>query len=110
MGDVMGMEGAHEQAAGMGGLKTAGDMVLRMQFAKGMRIDEAKAYVAEKLGVSVGDLCDCSVMAELRADLGLGGMQPPTGEPIGMEAKFRIAKLLDIPIISVEQFKKRADL
>ena len=106
----MGMEGAHEQAAGMGGIKTAGDMVLRMQLYKGMRIDEAKAYVAEKLGVSVSELCDCSVMAELRADKGLGGMQLPTGDAIGMECKFRIAEILDIPINSVNKFKERAGL
>ena len=104
------MEGAHEQAAGMCGIKTAGDMVLRMQLLKGMRIDEAKSYVAEKLGVSVSELCDCSVMSEKRSDLGIGVQQPQTGNPMGMEAKFRIARLLDIPINSVNRFKKRAEL
>ena len=91
----------------MGGIKTAGDMVLRMQLAKGMRIGEAKAYVAEKLGVSVFDLCDCSVMTELRDELGLGVQQPVVGTSIGIEAKTRIAELLGITINSVERHKER---
>lgn len=102
------MEATHELAAGMCGVKTAGDLVLRMQLLKGMRIDEAKAYVAGKLGVSVEELCDCSVMAEVRANLGIGVQQPQTGTSTGMEAKFRIAEALDIPINSVNRFKERA--
>jgi len=34
-------------------VRTAGYLVLRMQLAEKMKIDEAKAYVAEKLGVSL---------------------------------------------------------
>ena len=52
VGDPLGAEATHVLAAGMGGVRTAGDLVLRMQLAKKMRIDEAKAYVAEKLNVS----------------------------------------------------------
>ena len=39
---------SHEMAAGMAGVRTAGDMVARMVF-NGMKIGPAKEYVAEKL-------------------------------------------------------------
>lgn len=84
--------------------------MLRVQLAKGYRIDQAKAYVAEKLGVPVADLADPLVMMELRENLGLGMMQPTDGVPINMEVKMRIAKILDLPINSVERFKKRAGM
>jgi dimethylamine--corrinoid protein Co-methyltransferase len=44
----MGMSIAHGVAAGMGGIRTAGDLVARMQMARKMRINDAKAYVAKK--------------------------------------------------------------
>jgi hypothetical protein len=40
----------------MGRLLTAGDLVARMEMTQGMRLDEAKAHVAGKLGVSSADL------------------------------------------------------
>ena len=91
----------------MNGVKTAGDLVLRMQLLKGMRIDEAKEYVAKKLGVSVEDLCDCAVMEEVRRELKIGLQRPLAGDTTGLEAKAMISKVLDIPINSVEQMKKR---
>jgi dimethylamine--corrinoid protein Co-methyltransferase len=94
----------------MGGIKTAGDLVFRMQLMKGMRIGEAKRYVAEKLGVTEFQLCDSSVMAEVRDDLGLGIQMPSECTPMGMAAKLRIEKALDISINSVEVFKKKAGL
>lgn len=94
----------------MGGIRTAGDLVARMQLSKAMKIDEAKAYVAEKLGVAVSDLCDESVMAEVRESLDIGRLQPPDGSSIGIQAKFRIARLLDLKINSVEFFKNRAGI
>lgn len=104
------MEAAHELAVGMCGIRSAGDMVLRVQLAKGYKIKEAKAYVAEKLGLPLEDLADPLVMAEYRETHGLGMMQPTDNVPINMEVKMRIAKLLDLPINSVERFKKRAGL
>ena len=101
---------AHGISACMGGIKTAGDMVLRMQLAKGMKIGPAKEYVAGRLGVSVEELCDCSVMQELRESRGLGVMMPNAPDSVGMESKLRIASLLDIRINSVERFKARAGL
>jgi dimethylamine--corrinoid protein Co-methyltransferase len=94
----------------MGGIRTAGDMVLRMQLSRKMKIDEAKKYVAEKLGVTVMELSDVIKMTEVREDLGLGLQQPYNGANIGMEAKFRIAEALGIKINSVERFKKRAGI
>lgn len=94
----------------MGGIKTAGDLVFRMQLSKGMKINEAKEYVAEKLGVSTFDLCDPAVMTELRSDLGLGVQMPDCSEPVGMAAKIRISEKLGIKINSVEHFKIKAGL
>ena len=96
----------------MGGVRTAGDLVLRMQISKKMKIDEAKAYVAEKLGVTLEELCDNTTMTELRRDLGLGltHVEPCKEENNGLAAKFRIAEKLDIKINSVERFKERAGI
>ena len=94
----------------MGGIKTAGDLVFRMQLMYGMNIDEAKRHVADKLGVTPFDLCDPSVMAELRADLGLGVQMPVVGTPAGIAAKMRIAGKLGIRINSVERFKAKAGI
>ena len=94
----------------MGGIKTAGDLVVRMQIAKGMKIDAAKKYVAEKLGVSTFDLCDPLVMTELREDLGLGVQMPGVGTPMGIAAKMNIANKLGITINSVERFKRKAGM
>ena len=106
----MGTEITHTVSACMGGLKTAGDLVLRMQLARGMKLCEAKEYVAGKLGVSVLELSDPSIMSEKRADLNLGVQEPNLGDTVGMAAKIRIAELLGITINSVENFKRKAGL
>lgn len=96
----------------MGGVRTAGDLVLRMQLAEKMKINEAKAYVAEKLGVTVEDLYDIVTMTDKRTDLGLGltHVEPCKEENNGMAAKFRISEVLGIKINSVERFKERAGI
>ena len=43
---------SHGVASGMGGIRAAGDLVARMQITRGMRLPQAKQYVADKLGVS----------------------------------------------------------
>ncbi len=102
---------SHALAAGMGGMRTAGDLVARMQMTRGMRLEQAKTYVAERLGVSVLDLCDPLVMHDVRRELGLGliPVQELTypSEPGSIEAKFHIAEVLDVPINCVRQFKNR---
>ena len=84
-----------------------------MQMTRGMRLNEAKQYVAGKLGVSPFDLSDPVVMTDVRNELGFGRIhsyaisQPWQANQI--EAKFNIAKALDIPINSVERFKERTE-
>jgi dimethylamine---corrinoid protein Co-methyltransferase len=91
----------------MGGLRTAGDLVARMQMTRRMRLPEAKAYVAEKLGTGVGDLSDPVVMAEARRALGLGTIPTEdtatTDDALALEAKINIARVLDVPVRSVER-------
>jgi len=86
---------AYSMAAGMGGIRTAGDLVMWMQLTRKMKLAEAKQYVAEKLKVSLMDMVDECVMRDLRKDLGIGTIT---------------AELLGININSVNKFKERAGL
>ena len=108
------MASTHALASGMGGMRTAGDLVARMQITRGMRLPQAKQYVADKLRCSVLDLCDTIAMHDIRRDLGLGRIQVQDltypEEPGAMEAKFHIAEVLDVPINSVAGFRCRAGL
>jgi dimethylamine--corrinoid protein Co-methyltransferase len=90
----------------MGGIRTAGDLVARMQLRK-MRLPDAKAYVAERLGVSMLDLSDSTVMRTVREDLDIGVVTGVPGLAKGLEAKARIADLLGIRINSVERLKAK---
>ena len=94
----------------MGGIRTAGDLVLRVQLLHKMKINEAKQFVADKLGVTLMELRDVIFMTELRDNLGLGIQEPFNGANIGMEAKFKISEVLGIKINSVERFKERAGI
>jgi dimethylamine--corrinoid protein Co-methyltransferase len=98
---------SHAIASGMGGMRAAGDLVARMQMTRGMKIDQAKAYVADKLGVVVSDLTDPVIMTEIREDLDLGTMTPLPGSAKGLEAKIRIAELLDIEINCIRRLKNK---
>ena len=107
MGDTFGMPITHIMAAGMGGIRTSGDLVAWMQMTKQMKLPEAKKYVAEKLGVSVLDLTNEDVMYPLREKLGIGLATAEAGGPKGIFAKARIAKLLGVELNSVKLFNKR---
>ncbi len=93
----------------MGGLRTAGDLVARMQLTRRMRLPEAKAYVADKLGVTPADLSDPVVMSDVRRERGLGTI--PTEDTatvedaLAIEAKVNISRVLDVPVRSVERFR-----
>jgi hypothetical protein len=102
------MASTHALASGMGGMRTAGDLVARMQMTRGLRLPQAKQYVADKLGCSVADLGDTVAMHGLGRIL----VQDLTyaDQPGAMEAKFHIAGVLGIPINSVERFKAHAGL
>ncbi len=108
-GDPNGMAMAHALASSMGGIKTAGDLVARMQLKK-MRLNEAKAYVAGRLGVSTLDLSDSTVMRNLREELDIGVITGVSGLAKGLEAKARIADLLGIKINCVERFKAKSGM
>jgi dimethylamine---corrinoid protein Co-methyltransferase len=99
-GDIFGMPVAHAVASGMNGLRAAGDLVARLQMAKGMRLTEAKRLVADKLGVSVTDLADPLAMNEVRGELRLGRVfESETTypfDPSPQEAKVNIRALLGI--------------
>ena len=105
----MGMPIAHGLASGMGGIRTAGDLVARMQLTRKMRINDAKAYVAEKLKVSPSQLTDELEMKEVRENLDLGSIMAVPGCAKGIEAKARIAQLLDIEINSVTRLTNKLE-
>ena len=83
---MLGTEATHAIAAGMGGTRTTGDMVMRMQISKKMRIREAKQYVADKLGLTTLEICDITTMSEVREDRGFGipHFEPCAESTIGM--------------------------
>ena len=105
------MHNAHAQAASIGGIRAAGDLVARMQMTRGMRLKEAKQYVADKLGVTPFDLSDPVVMTDVRNQHGFGRIhsyaisQPSQANMI--EAKVNIARVLDLPVNCVARFQER---
>lgn len=107
MGDPLGMHLAHIMASGMGGIRTAGDLVAWMQMTRKMKLPDAKAYVANKLGIELIDLSNEEVMRDLRKDLKIGTVTSIAGSPKGIRAKKKVAELLDIRIRSVELFKSQ---
>jgi len=102
------MSMAQAMASSMGGIRTAGDLVARMQLKK-MRLPEAKRYVADKLGVSTLDLSDSTMMRTVREDFDIGVVTGTPGLAKGLAAKARIAELLDVQVNSVEQLRRRMD-
>ena len=106
VGDPFGMAIAHGITSGMGGIRTAGDLVARLQMTRGMKIREGKAYVANKLGISVMDISDPVVMSEVREELNIGRVNAIPRVTKGIDAKFRIAEILGIEINCVSRFKK----
>ena len=93
----------HGLVAGMGGIRTAGDLVMWMQMTRKMRLPEAKQYVAEKLKVTPLDLVDECEMRFVREDLGIGTITALPRAPKGIAAKRRIGELLGIEINSANK-------
>lgn len=101
----------HSQASGLGGVRTSGDLVSRMEFSKNMRLDDAKKYVADKLGVSLLDLTDEITMRELREELDIATVFMGYGAASrGIEAKANISKVLDIDINCVKKFQEKTGM
>jgi len=102
---------AHSCASGLGGMRAAGDLVARMQMARGMRLGEAKAYVAERLGADPSELSDPVLMNERRGELGLGRLTTfeisHPDEPTAIEAKANIAEVLGLEIPAVRLLEER---
>ena len=101
---------AHIMAAGMGGIRTTGDLVAWMQLTQRMKITEAKEYVARKLGIHVIELTDEEVMHQVRQDLDIATLPMIADGASGIVAKCRIAELLDIELNSVNLFKSKLHL
>lgn len=96
----------HYMASGMGGIRSAGDLVARMEYAKNMKVDKAKEYVAKKLGLTTLEIADEHILRELREELKIGVITGVPGAPRGIAAKMNIEKLLDIKIKSCENFRE----
>jgi dimethylamine--corrinoid protein Co-methyltransferase len=99
-GDTFGMAVAHAVASGMNGLRAAGDLVARLQMARGTRLAEAKDTVATALGVTGAELSDPLVMHEVRGELRLGRVfeveTTYPHDPSPQEAKANIRALLGL--------------
>ncbi|MBT7048246.1 MAG: [dimethylamine--corrinoid protein] Co-methyltransferase, partial [Desulfobacula sp.] len=63
--------------------------------------------VAKKLKISPSDLSDVYVMRDVREELDIGIITSVPGCAKGIEAKARIAQLLDIEIASVNRLKNK---
>lgn len=98
---------AHGLCSGMGGMRTTGDLVCRMQFAKNMKIDEAKKFVADKLGVDTLQLTEENYVRDIREELGIGVVTGQPNTPKGMPAKMNIEDVLGIKISSCEHFRQQ---
>jgi dimethylamine--corrinoid protein Co-methyltransferase len=106
-GDPAGVAIVHAMTSGIGGMRTAGDLVARMQMTRRMKNADAKKYVADKLGIALSDLTDAAVMDELRTDLKLGTIYSSMGSFKGIEAKRNVAELLGIEINCLKRFRQR---
>jgi dimethylamine--corrinoid protein Co-methyltransferase len=78
-----------------------------MQMTRGMKIGDAKKYVAAKLGITIPDLSDPVCMREVREHQRIGVLQSLPGSPKGMEAKHAIARLLEIELNSLKASTRR---
>ena len=94
----------------MGGLRTAGDLVARVQLEKKLKIVEAKKYVTQKLGIDLETMTDECRMKELRERLDIGGALSTVGYAKGIAAKARIATLCDFKINCVTRFLEKTKL
>ena len=101
------MDLPHFMTSGMGGIRSAGDLVARMEFGKNMRVKDAKQYVAKKLGLDVIEIADEFIMRDLREELGIGIVTGVPGATRGIAAKMNIEDLLGVKINSCEKFREK---
>ena len=105
-GDSHGVAIAQIVSSCMGGIRTAGDLVAWMQLTRKMKINQAKEYVAQRLNLNLQDLTNETIMSKVRSEKGIGSVIPDHVEYMGIAAKSKIAKVLDVPIHSVDLYEK----
>ena len=81
-----------------------------MQMSRGMKIREAKKYVADKLEISVADLHDPVLMREVREEHRIGTLKSLSGMSKGIEAKHNISNLLGIKLNSLNAYRRRTGI
>lgn len=96
----------HYTSSGLGGIRTSGDLVGRVQLRKKTKIADSKKYVMDKLGIGEHELNDECFMRNFREEHGLGTVTTIGGAPYGMEAKFNIEEILDMEIASCQRFRE----
>jgi dimethylamine--corrinoid protein Co-methyltransferase len=88
----------HYTSSGLGGIRTVGDLVGRVQLRNKCKISESKKYVMDKLGIGYDEIHDECFMRNFREEHGLGFITTTGGAPYGIEAKINIEDILDIDI------------
>lgn len=78
-----------------------------MQFAKNMKIDEAKKYVADKLEIDPFQLTEEGYVRDIREKEGIGVVTGQPNTPKGMPAKMNIEKVLGITISNCEHYRNQ---
>jgi len=110
VGDTGGMDIPYRLCFGMGGLRTAGDLVARAQMEKKLKLNDAKRYIAQKLGVNIADLSDEYTMKEVREKHDIGLIIALTGYAKGLAAKARIAEICNFKINSLTRFLNKTKM
>lgn len=100
----------HYTSSGLGGMRTCGDLVGRVQLRNRCKISESKKYVMDKLGLGYDDIADECFMRNYREEHGLGVITTIGGAPYGMEAKFNIEEALDMEIACCKHLRDVARL
>lgn len=73
----------HYTSSGLGGMRTCGDLVGRVQLRNKCKISESKKYVMDKLGLGYDDIADECFMRNYREEHGLGVITTIGGAPTG---------------------------
>jgi len=99
IGDPLGMASTHALASGMGGMRTAGDLVARMQITRGMRLTQAKESVAWNVARACTIVKPCMTAAtipvHMNVGMGVGGVPMSAYPPADATARASRA-LVDI--------------
>ena len=100
----------HYTSSGLGGMRTVGDLVGRVQLRNKCKISESKKYVMDKLGLGMDEIHDEVFMRNFREEHGLGVITTIGGAPYGIEAKMNIEDILGIEIASCQHLRDVAKL